>query len=130
MAFAVRTQGRNILILEDKAGKSTADGNEKYGVGSPGANGFYPLGEFAGGSAVIELIETAGYAGTCRMYGSLDQSVAKRIQIGADQSYGASTSYTFQISKLGEYLGITFQRSTSNTTVVWKITITKACGTM
>ena len=129
MTFTTKSMGRNVLVIQDLGGKATTDANETDLIPAPGSAGFWPLGEFSGGSAVVTIVPDAN-AGTARCYGSLDQTKANKAQIGADQAIGASTPAIFQISKLGEFFSMTIQRTSGNMTVKWKAVITKPCGTM
>lgn len=131
--------GRNNLILFDTTGVSTASASETdllvqtttSGYDTTGvANGFINLGSFAGGCGYIYFYETAGAAGTLKMYSGLTASTTGAKEItGGGLAISASTADQYNVAVFPQFLRVTITRTAGNITVKYRIVVVKT-GTM
>ena len=91
------------------------------------ANGFIDLGEYTGGEGMLTWTETAGNAGTLKVYaGTLGATATGQEQIGASQTITASGGDApIIISRLPQYLRATITRTAGNITVKFRLELTR-----
>ncbi len=136
MALTKDMVSRGLLLLYDLAGVSTTDANEKnLFVNASGeghvTNGFVDLGRFAGSQCRIEWYESAGNAGTLRIYGALTAATSYQHQIGAGETITASSGGFVVLSVAPKFLRLTIQRSGGgDITVRYMVTVPKVGGTL
>lgn len=124
---------RVALIYQDTTGTTTTSASEtNLFVDAAGnnyvTNGFINLGRYAGSPCMIAFHESAGYAGTLKVYGALTAATTYQFQIGANQTITASTGSHVVLSAAPQFLRVTITRSTSNITVRYAVIVPKLGG--
>jgi len=93
--------------------------------------GYIDVGEYAGGEGHLQWTETAGAAGTLKVYGSINGTATAQGQIGSDQTITAGGGdKPIVISSLPRYIRITITRSGANNITVKYILVLNKRGTL
>jgi len=121
-----------VTEYHDATGVSTTDGTETLlFVNTTSQNmvssaGYIDLGQYSAGEMHFKYTETAGYAGTLKLYGAGDAAGTGAAQIGASQTITASGGDPdVIISSCPRFFKATITRSTSNITAKYWFYITR-----
>ena len=124
MTMAVAGEGRLVKTFYDSTGVSTADANETNLFVNTAlvASGYINLGKYTGGWGILKFGESAGYAGTLKVYMGQTQSATQASQVGSNVTITASGGdQPIVIAVLPQFLRVTITRSTSNITVPYRL---------
>ena len=128
--------GRNLLIVKDLTGVSTAGAAETNlfvngdGYLSQVANGYINMGEYAGCTLKVEYYNSVADVGTLKSYGAMTQAATYQYSAASDQAIVASVAATYTILNCPQFLRLTITRTTTDITIRYRITGYKLGGTM